>query len=311
MLHRWDRRRAGGVFRCERQDDTVGIRSIDVPKGGPDALPSSRRNRGSGESAGRPAGGAGRRAGGPDRGGADDAVRRREGVRRRRRVRTPRRHRPHGGRPGRPAQRGDRQPGPRPAQRAWAWSSSAPRSSSSSRSTRPAATASCCTASTIAETRSSFPSRPSRRCPPGPIPSRATGCSSASATRSWTPAGRGDVTTTATRLGANLPVAVQADGSPIVSRIRIEYPSDPTAAGTFTHTLPLKGNDRFVSYETADTDTAHSTLTVRDAIDGERRPVPADRWAFGRCPSGEASLAHPRPPTSACSTASIRTRSMS
>ncbi len=104
----------------------------------------------------------------------------------------------------------------------------------------------------------------------------------------------GDVVTTATRLGANLPVAAQADGSPIVSRIRIEYPSDPTqrsADGARVHTLPLKGNDRFVSYETADTDTAHSTLTVRDAIDGGRRPVPADGWAFGTCPSGEASLA--------------------
>ncbi len=100
----------------------------------------------------------------------------------------------------------------------------------------------------------------------------------------------GDVVTTATRLGANLPVAVQADGSPVVSRIRIEYPSDPTASGAVAHTLPLKGNDRFVSYETADTDTARSTLTVRDAIDGERRPVAADGWAFGTCPSGEASL---------------------
>ena len=101
----------------------------------------------------------------------------------------------------------------------------------------------------------------------------------------------GDVTTTTTRLGADLPVAVQADGSPIVSRIRIEYPSDPTAAGTVSHTLPLKGNDRFVSYATADTDTAHSTLSVRDAVDGGPRPVPTDRWAFGACPSGEASLA--------------------
>ncbi len=45
-----------------------------------------------------------------------------------------------------------------------------------------------------------------------------------------------------------------------------------------------------MSYETADTDTARSTLTVRDAIDGERRPVAADGWAFGTCPSGEASL---------------------
>ena len=105
----------------------------------------------------------------------------------------------------------------------------------------------------------------------------------------------GDITTTATRLGANLPVAMQADGSPIVSRIRIEYPSDapgrPDPGAAPTYTLPLKGNDRFVSYEAADTDTAHSTLTVRDAIDGERRPVPADGWAFGTCPSGEASLA--------------------
>ena len=104
----------------------------------------------------------------------------------------------------------------------------------------------------------------------------------------------GDVTTTPTRLGANLPVALQADGSPIVSRIRIEYPSDPGQRpdpGTTIYTLPLKGNDRFVSYETADTDTGHSALTVRDAIDGERRPVPAGGWAFGKCPSGDASLA--------------------
>ena len=104
----------------------------------------------------------------------------------------------------------------------------------------------------------------------------------------------GDVTTTSTRLGANLPVAVQADGSPIVSRIRIEYSTDlaqAPAGGDGLYTVPLKGNDRFVSYETADTETAHSTLTVRDAIDGERRPIAADRWAFGTCPTGEPSLA--------------------
>ena len=104
----------------------------------------------------------------------------------------------------------------------------------------------------------------------------------------------GDVLTTATRLGANLPVAVQADGSPIVSHIRIEYPSDPLreplGGGSSAYTLPLKGNDRFLSYETADTDTAHSTLTVRDGIDGKPRPIAPDRWAFGKCPAGEASL---------------------
>ena len=107
----------------------------------------------------------------------------------------------------------------------------------------------------------------------------------------------GDVITTETRLGANLPVAVQADGSPIVSRIRIEYPSNspaqPPADGegyTISYTLPLKGNGSFVTYETADTHTADSTLTVRDAIDGVRRPVSSDRWAFGSCPTGQASL---------------------
>ena len=100
--------------------------------------------------------------------------------------------------------------------------------------------------------------------------------------------------TTATRLGANLPVAAQADGSPIVSRIRIEYSSDlaqQPAGDAGLYTVPLKGNGRFVSYETADTGAGRSTLTVRDAIDGERRPVAGDRWAFGTCPSGEASLA--------------------
>ena len=100
--------------------------------------------------------------------------------------------------------------------------------------------------------------------------------------------------TTATRLGANLPVAAQADGSPIVSRIRIEYSSDlaqQPAGAAGLYTVPLKGNGRFVSYETADAGAGRSTLTVRDAIDGERRPVAGDRWAFGTCPSGEASLA--------------------
>ena len=93
----------------------------------------------------------------------------------------------------------------------------------------------------------------------------------------------GDITTTATRLGATLPVALQADGSPIVADIRIES----TGEG---YTLPLKGNDRFRSYETADTSTVRSTLTVREAIDGPRTLIPPDRWAFGTCATGRPSL---------------------
>ena len=93
----------------------------------------------------------------------------------------------------------------------------------------------------------------------------------------------GDVETTANRLGAYLPVAVEPDGRPIVARIRIEY----SATG---YTQPLKGNDRFRTYEAADTITARATLTVRDSVDGARKPIEADRWAFGKCPSGKESL---------------------
>ena len=107
----------------------------------------------------------------------------------------------------------------------------------------------------------------------------------------------GDVITTQTRLGATLPVAVQADGSPIVSRIRVEYPSTPTGrppggadGDILGYTLPLKGTALFVSYETADALTSRSTLTVRDRIGGQRRSVPAERWAFGVCATGQASL---------------------
>jgi hypothetical protein len=93
----------------------------------------------------------------------------------------------------------------------------------------------------------------------------------------------GDVVTSERRRGATLPVAQQADGRPVVAPIRIEY-----SASGFTH--PLKGTAAFRSYETADADTTRSTLTVRDAIDGPRQKVPADAWAFGRCPTGRDSL---------------------
>ncbi len=94
----------------------------------------------------------------------------------------------------------------------------------------------------------------------------------------------GDITTTETRLGANLPTAVQPDGRPIVSPIRVEY------IGATGFTLPLKGNSLFRSYEAADTDTARSTLTMRNGVQGARAEVRRDRWAFGRCPTGAASL---------------------
>jgi hypothetical protein len=100
---------------------------------------------------------------------------------------------------------------------------------------------------------------------------------------------QGDVAPGNNRLFPTFPVATQPDGSPIVAAVRIEY-SDRTIPQAGTFTLTLEGSPNFRSYETADTDTAHSTLTVRDAVDGPKVPIPSDRWAFGTCPTGEASL---------------------
>jgi hypothetical protein len=96
----------------------------------------------------------------------------------------------------------------------------------------------------------------------------------------------GDVDSSDTRLGAELPVAVQAGGRPIVAPIRVEYEE----ADLGEYTVALKGNTRFRSYETADTDSSRSVLTVRDSIGGEKKKIASNRWAFGRCPTGQASL---------------------
>jgi hypothetical protein len=100
---------------------------------------------------------------------------------------------------------------------------------------------------------------------------------------------QGDVVPVQNRLAPTLPVATQPDGSPIVDRVRIEY-SDRTIPQSGTFTLTLEGNPAFRSYETAVTNTAASTLTVRDSPDGPRTPIPSNRWAFGTCPSGQGSL---------------------
>src|SRR5260221_607907 len=82
------------------------------------------------------------------------------------------------------------------------------------------------------------------------------------------------------------PIATQPNGSPIVGKMRIEY--HDKAAGTFS--LPLEGSPAFHSYEAADTNTAHSTLTVPGEESAPRVPLPSNAWAFGSCPTGQASL---------------------
>ena len=95
---------------------------------------------------------------------------------------------------------------------------------------------------------------------------------------------QGNVAPGADRLLPSLPVATQPDGRPIVARIRVEY------ADGEGFTRPLEGAAAFRAYEAADLDPAHSTLTVRESVGGPRTPIAANRWAFGRCQSGQASL---------------------
>jgi len=100
----------------------------------------------------------------------------------------------------------------------------------------------------------------------------------------------GDVVPTAVNLAATLPRASYRDGSPIVGPMRIEY-SDRNLPLTGSFDSTLKGSAAFFSYETADTNTAHSTLTVRPTeLGSPKTPIPSDRWAFGTCPTGQASL---------------------
>jgi len=99
----------------------------------------------------------------------------------------------------------------------------------------------------------------------------------------------GDVLQTQVNLAANLPLAYQPDGSSIVGTMRVEY-SDRNLPLAGTYTLTLEGNASFRSYETADANTAHSVLTVRDDVDSPKVAIASDHWAFGKCPTGRASL---------------------
>lgn len=99
----------------------------------------------------------------------------------------------------------------------------------------------------------------------------------------------GDVIDLNNQLVPNLPVAAHPDGSPIVAHVRIEY-SDRTIPSTGTFTLTLEGSPGFHSWEAADTNTGHATLTVRDSVGGSKIPIPSDHWAFGQCPGGRGTL---------------------
>ena len=89
------------------------------------------------------------------------------------------------------------------------------------------------------------------------------------------------------RLIPTLPVATQPDGRPITGPVRVEFAD----VEGFTH--PLYGNRDHVArepYEPMSTDTRKASLTVRNAVSAAKIPVPPDRWAFGLCATGPASL---------------------
>jgi len=99
----------------------------------------------------------------------------------------------------------------------------------------------------------------------------------------------GDLVPGNNRLVPKFPVPANADGSPIVATVRIEY-SDRTIPDKGIFTLPLEGADNFAAYPAADTGTSRATLTVRDSVNGKKMPVAADRWAFGTCSTGKDSF---------------------
>ena len=89
------------------------------------------------------------------------------------------------------------------------------------------------------------------------------------------------------RLIPMLPVATEPDGRPITGSVRVEFAD----VEGFTH--PLYGNRDHVErlpYAPMSIDPRQASLTVRDAVSAAKIPVPPDRWAFGRCARGPASL---------------------
>ena len=100
---------------------------------------------------------------------------------------------------------------------------------------------------------------------------------------------QGDLAPSRTRLGARLPIATQPDGSPIVGLARVEF-SDRNIPPDGAFSFNLKGSAAFTPYEAADLETGHATFTQRESAAAPRAPIAADRWAFGRCPTGRDSL---------------------
>ncbi len=77
------------------------------------------------------------------------------------------------------------------------------------------------------------------------------------------------------------PPAASENGQPIRGLVRSDF---VVASRTLDHLL----SDRVhVAYEVADPDAPENVMTVRDAVEAERRTVPRDRWGFGHAEAGQ------------------------
>jgi hypothetical protein len=94
------------------------------------------------------------------------------------------------------------------------------------------------------------------------------------------------------KLAPNFPIAMNPDGSVITQRIRVPFNQRGIpAAGTFNQDLEGNGNGgSYRPYQTADLTTAKATFTVRDGLNSPPISISSSKWAYGSCPTGQASL---------------------
>jgi hypothetical protein len=85
------------------------------------------------------------------------------------------------------------------------------------------------------------------------------------------------------QLFPNFPVATHPDGQPITGRVRLEF-SVPTPQ------LSQPFAPAWRAYETANADTAASSLVMRERAGATPIPIPSHRWTFGSCSQGLESL---------------------
>jgi hypothetical protein len=77
------------------------------------------------------------------------------------------------------------------------------------------------------------------------------------------------------------PVAKGPGGKPIRGLARADF---VTTDREYSHSLADRDH---VPYEVADPDAPENALTVRDRVESERRPIPREKWRFGRMEDGK------------------------